>query len=117
MTDKLLDIIDTALDEMAITYNLTGHDYVKEIVFCMCIGKLDRKESFSKVVYPYISEKFNTKPANVERCVKTVVVKSWNRSSDYAKIKNIGYSSIECSKPPSNKRFLIALAEEIDKKR
>ena len=108
--------IDYAFDELGITADLTGSDYMREIIFSVCVEKYGRKDSFVKIVYPDIAEKFNTNAANVERCIRTAISKSWERSSDEDKRNNLCKWAARSKSAFSNKEFILILAENISRK-
>ena len=104
--------IREALIRVGAEQHLSGYRYLAEGVR-RTLEDRNVLHGITKILYPDLAKQFGTTPSCVERAIRGVVVKAWDRTTaeqrhDYFKGLFDGYEA-----PPSNAPFISAVAEFI----
>ena len=112
MTIELEKEIAYILKQVGVQQNLSGYRYIKHAVG-LIIEDEDILNHITKKLYPAIAEKFNTKPACVERCIRHAIdIMYLSMNEDMHRYIFGNSISLNKNKPASS-HFLAALAEAV----
>ncbi|MCL1807675.1 MAG: sporulation transcription factor Spo0A [Oscillospiraceae bacterium] len=108
LENRITDIIH----EIGIPAHIKGYQYVREaIIFAVhnpaAIG------SVTKVLYPYVAEKFGTTASRVERAIRHAIEVAWDRG-DLDTLQSIfGYTVSNIKGKPTNSEFIAMIADRL----
>lgn len=111
---EVYERICSALSELEITPNYCGYGYIRDILEMLTDSSEDRCR-MTKSIYPSIARSYGTTSSCVERGIRTVINKSWQRMSSETKVKYFGLHSPFVSKSPTNSQFIFIVAERISR--
>lgn len=111
--DHCEQAIMIALDEMRITPNYLGYNYIKDILMMILTGRKGF-DTLSKSVYPAIAEKYGVSAASVEHSIRTAVKNAWNKGDKRLFSRYLGVSITNSEHVPSNRVFLFTVANTIE---
>lgn len=109
---EVFERVCAALGELEITPNYCGYAYIRDMIV-MLIDSPDKRGAMTKSIYPGIAKRYDTNSACVERGVRTVVRKSWQKMMPETKIKYFGVHSQYMTKCPTNSCYVFTIAERI----
>ena len=90
------------VNEIGISYNLLGRDYIIEgLKFAMFHDKF----SMSKELYPYLADIFDSEPRRIERSVRHAIKTAFDKKSDLL----LEIFSYDVNSVASNKEFFYGL--------
>ncbi|MBE7017665.1 MAG: response regulator [Ruminococcaceae bacterium] len=109
--------IDEILLKIGIMPHLMGYSYLKAAL-SMTYEDRELLLGVTKVLYPELAKRFDTSPANLERCIRSAIEIAWKEGG---RRKRDEYFSDEIwispDKKPGNTRFMRMVLEIIDRKR
>ena len=88
-----------------------GYKYLKDAILMLCDENCDCT-SFTKNIYPVIADKYGTTPQNIEKNIRSAVIKIYEANSRDDLEKILGKSPI-ISEKPSNVKFITFCAEKL----
>lgn len=100
-------IVKEKLLELGLKVSQKGYHYIKEGVI-RCIEEPALLHSMSQHLYPAIADTFNTTFAAAERAIRHAIDGAWDGGNIEAFYKHFGKTG-----KPTNKEFIMRLAEEI----
>ncbi|HBL84162.1 MAG: hypothetical protein A2Y17_12925 [Clostridiales bacterium GWF2_38_85] len=101
MKFNMKSCIDKIIDDLGITHQLCGCNYIK---FCiMYILENDAEASLTKEIYPACAKYYNCSIESVDRSIRFCIKRNWiyGNSSKQAEIFD-GYVNYESAYPSSN---------------
>ncbi len=109
--------IDEVLLKIGIMPHLMGYSYLKAAL-AMSYEDRELLLGVTKVLYPALAKRFDTSPANLERCIRSAVEIAWR---DPGKRRRDEFFADEAwtspDKKPGNTRFIRMALEQLDRKR
>lgn len=107
--NELRKIISDYLNNLGISTNYLGFNYIKEIVVKV-IEDRRRLKSFNSKIYPQLAIKYNTPVINIERNIRNAInaINAQKNDELYKDIMNFAHNRV-----PSNKQFITWLVEKI----
>ncbi len=115
--DELERDIDEVLLRIGIMPHLMGYGYLKAAL-AMAYEDRELLLGVTKVLYPALAKRFDTSPANLERCIRSAVEIAWREAGRIRRdefFADEGWNSPD--KKPGNTRFMRMALELIDRKR
>lgn len=113
---KLNAEIDLKVTEMlallGFNSGMHGYGYLREAIFMIAMNSNGRF-NFSKVIYPKISEKFDTSTACVERAIRVSIKSAWNNISPSIKDMFFNGNSLKNKTKPTNNEFMLTVGNYI----
>lgn len=101
--------ITNLLHELGLPSDMKGYKYIKEGI--RLIYKDSKTKSFTKEVYPYIADKYDSNIRNVERAIRHAIDISWNRGNWDTIEEIFGYSIDQDKAKPTSKEYIITIAD------
>ena len=101
-------LIQTVLNEIGISRNYKGYNYIFYGLILLLDGEAVLT-SITKSLYGKIAEKYNTRPANVERNIRTVKDGVWSRNGKHPIFRG-------CHVWPNNGEFMESLLSEVERR-
>lgn len=104
--------VSKLLHDLGMPSHIKGYQYIRDAIKLMhsnpkVIGGI------TKVVYPYIANKYQTTSSRVERAMRHAIEVSWSRG-DYDLMDEIFGHSVDFDKAkPTNSEFLATIADKI----
>lgn len=95
-----------------ITPNNMGFRYLKESVK-LCISNPNMLTNITKMLYPAVAEKFDTKSTRVERDIRHVIELAWSRGKIQNLNKVFGLNIFDTKNKPTNSEFIALLADKL----
>ena len=88
----------------------TGYHFLKEAIALVAayIQNDDLQFQFENDIYPAVAEKYNAKPRNVERNIRSTIKEAWEQNP--VTLMDYGFKT---GKKPTNTEFVTLLAEKI----
>lgn len=108
----LHNYVSEILERLCITPNYNGFIYLREAIKMAVIEPINSR-SFSKCIYPKISAAFNSSPSSVERNIRTVIVKGWEKAPISEKSSIFGSYAAKAGWHPTNGEFILIIADKI----
>jgi len=111
LTDYKIQIsITNTLHELGVPSHIKGYQYIFEGII-VCIER--ESISFTKEIYPIIAKKYDSTISNVERSIRHAIEISWNRGN-WEIMEEFFGNSIDMEKAkPTNKEFIITIADKL----
>jgi two-component system response regulator (stage 0 sporulation protein A) len=110
--DESVEIsVTKSLQRAGISPHMSGYKYLRTAIL-YAIENPDTLNSVTKVLYPYISQKYNSTPQKVERAMRNAIDKAWKESSFNLSQVLSGYGHKK-SKRPSNSEFIAVIVDRI----
>lgn len=103
------NLIDEVLREFGINERLKGYVYLKDAI-SFVIEEPSSKRKYTTELYPFIAEKHNTKPENVERSIRNCIDVAFKCNSILEESMLIGKNG-EPIKPSNSKFIELALGK------
>lgn len=99
------------LYDLMLSPSYKGYKYLKDAILMLCDDKYDCT-SFTKNIYPVIAEKYGSTSQNIEKNIRTAIIRIYeaNSKEDFERI--LGKSPI-ISEKPSNVKFITFCAEKL----
>jgi two-component system, response regulator, stage 0 sporulation protein A len=104
--------ITEMLHKLAVAPHLKGYRYIKQAVIYVVNDK-GMLDSITYKIYPSIAERFKTKPARVERAIRSAIENAWDRCRVETMEEVFGYSLDENKGKPSNSAFIALVADKV----
>lgn len=111
---RLHNYVSNILSRLCITPNYNGFIYLREAIKMAVIEPVNTR-SFSKCVYPRISQEFHSSTASIERNIRTVIQKGWQRASLSDKADIFGTSAARSDWHPTNGEFILIIADKVNR--
>lgn len=108
----LHNYVSDILASLCITPNYNGFLYVREAIK-MAVNEPINSRKFSKTLYPKISEEFHSSASSIERNIRTVIIKGWERASIAAKSDIFGTFATNSEWRPTNGEFILVIADKV----
>lgn len=108
----LHNYVSEILASLCITPNYNGFLYVREAIK-MAVQEPLNSRSFSKTLYPKISKEFNSSASSIERNIRTVIIKGWEKASVSAKSNIFGTFATNSKWRPTNGEFILVIADKV----
>jgi len=89
-----------------------GFRYLKESVK-LCISNPNMLTNITKMLYPAVAEKFDTKSTRVERDIRHVIELAWSRGKIQNLNKVFGLNIFDTKNKPTNSEFIALLADKL----
>ena len=115
--EQLEKDVDEVLLHMGIMPHLMGYTYLKAAL-AMAYEDRDLLLGVTKILYPSLAKRFDTSPANLERCIRSAVEIAWRNVEKKSKDElsdNNGW--IMADKKPGNTRFMRIALDILERKR
>lgn len=100
------------LREFCISPLRTGFDYIVDAIMHILFSHRKKLIDFKNTVYLPISQKRQVTEASVERAMRIIIGKAWQRSSKETKLKYFSENGLT-EKCPSNSDFVLQIADYI----
>lgn len=104
-------VITDLLHKSGISPHMSGYKYLKEAVM-YTTEHPEVMNSVTKILYPYIANKFDSTPQKVERAMRSAIARAWKKV-DSNTISSLFGRRINLKKKPSNSEFIALLADKI----
>ncbi len=115
--DQLERDVDEVLLRMGIMPHLMGYTYLKNALM-MAYEDRELLLGVTKILYPELARRFDTSPANLERCIRSAVEIAWRNGEKRNKDEFSGEDGWNFTdKKPGNTRFMKMALEILDRKR
>lgn len=111
---RLHNYVSEILSRLCVTPNYNGFIYLREAIK-MAVLELVNTRSFSKCVYPRISQKFQSSTASIERNIRTVIQKGWQRAPLSDKADIFGTCAARSEWHPTNGEFILIIADKVNR--
>lgn len=109
--------IDAILLRIGIMPHLMGYKYLKAAL-AMAYEDRELLLGVTKVLYPTLAKRFDTSPANLERCIRSAVEIAWRDPGKRKRDELFADEAwISPDKKPGNTRFIRMALELLDRKR
>lgn len=105
--------IREALMRFGINSHLNGYPYLLEGIYRV-LDDRNLLHGVTKILYPDLGKLFGTTAVCVERSIRTAVSKAWNTVGAEPRRAYFGDLFDSFSRPPTNIRFITAIADFID---
>ena len=99
------------LYDLMLPPNYKGYRYLKDAILMLC-DENHECNSFTKNIYPVIAEKYGSTSQNIEKNIRSAVMKIYEVNSKEDLEKVLGKSPIIFEKP-SNVKFITFCAEKL----
>ena len=99
------------LYDLMLPPNYKGYKYLKDAILMLCDENYECN-SFTKNIYPVIAEKYGSTSQNIEKNIRSAVMKIYEVNSKEDLEKVLGKSPIIFEKP-SNVKFITFCAEKL----
>ena len=94
-----------------------GYTYLKAALQ-MAYDDRELLVGVTKVLYPELAKRFDTSPANLERCIRSAIEIAWKDVSGNKRAEYFGGELPAISeKKPGNTRFMRMVLDRIERKR
>lgn len=104
--------IEEELEHLGFSNKMLGTTYCKEAILHIVMQD-DMNVSITKVVYPYVANKYGANVSSVERNIRIAIEKVWT-SQDVRKLKELyPYEWNSSSGRPSNSEFIYNMIKKI----
>lgn len=110
--NKLHNYISEILSTFCITPNYNGYMYIREAIKMAALEPINSR-GFSTRIYPRIAKEFNVSPASIERNIRTVISKGWERASSTVKTGIFGVVASNPEWKPTNGEYILVVADKI----
>lgn len=97
---------ENIIDKLGISRKVNGYLYIKEAIF-MISKSNGFINSMTKIVYPYIANKYNTTDKNVEKSIRSCIKKSYKENK-----KNYTYMLLS-NKQPTNAELIQKISSKL----
>ncbi len=104
--------VSETLSRLCITPNYNGYVYLREAIK-MAVSDNVGTRSFSKYVYPKLAAEYNCTPSGVERNIRTVISRCWDKASAADKTEIFGTCAARPGWKPTNGEFILIVADRI----
>ncbi len=111
---QLHNYVSEILSRLCVTPNYNGFIYLREAIKMAVLEPLNSR-SFSKCVYPRLSRKFQTGTASIERNIRTVIQKGWQRAPLADKANIFGACAAYSDWRPTNSEFILIIADKVNR--
>lgn len=109
--------IEDALFQIGIMPHLMGYTYLKAALQ-MAYDDRELLVGVTKVLYPELAKRFDTSPANLERCIRSAIEIAWKDAPGNKRAEYFGSEPLAISeKKPGNTRFMRMVLDRIERKR
>lgn len=98
--------------EIGIPQNIMGYNYLR-VAVQRVVENPQYVQSICKKLYGDIAEIFNTKPARVERCIRTAIETAWSRADLDVIEYYFGNTVSGYSGKPTNSEFICLIANVV----
>lgn len=109
---KIETCIVSILKELGISVGLKGYPYLKDALM-ICVENDYEVPAMTKVLYPEIAKKHNTKPSRVERGIRYAIEISMERADPECLERIFGCSYSADKGKATNREFISVVLEEI----
>ncbi|MCR5608058.1 MAG: sporulation transcription factor Spo0A [Lachnospiraceae bacterium] len=106
-------IITEIIHEIGIPANIKGYRYLREAI-TMAIHDNDVLNGITKILYPEVAKKFETKASRVERAIRHAIEVAWERGNVDALHKYFSYTVSNGKGKPTNSEFISMIADTIN---
>lgn len=110
--NKLHNYISDILNTFCITPNYNGYMYIREAIKMAVLEPINSR-GFSTRIYPKIASEFNVSAASIERNIRTVIGKGWERASSSVKTDIFGIVASNSDWHPTNGEYILVVADKI----
>lgn len=104
--------VTTIIQNIGVPAHIKGYQYIREAVI-MVVNDEDIINAVTKVLYPALSEKFNSTPSRVERAIRHAIEVSWNRGHCEVQEEIFGYSVNSKRGKPTNSEFVAMISDKL----
>lgn len=111
-TNDLHTDITNLIRDMGVPAHVKGYQYIREAI-AMVYDNPKVMSAITKILYPTIADKFNTRPSRVERAIRHAIEISWKRGNLESIHRLFGYTvNINRSKP-TNSEYIATIADKL----
>ena len=105
-------VIARALRELGIGAHLRGYEYITASV-ALVIADRSLAHMITKVVYPTVAKRYNTKASRVERSIRHAICSAWDSPDINHRMQSAMFGKILYSgrTRPTNGQFIATLAD------
>lgn len=100
------------LHQIGIPAHIKGYFYLRKAIM-MVVEEVELLGSVTKVLYPAISEHFDTTPSRVERAIRHAIEVAWSRNNIEIIKKFFGYTIKSEKGKPTNSEFIAMMADRL----
>ncbi len=112
--NNLHNFVSDILSMLCITPNYNGFIYLRESIKIL-VNEPISSRSFSKCIYPQLSKQYNTSIASIERNIRTVIQKGWEKATLKTKAEIFGSFCASKDWRPTNGEFILVIADKISR--
>lgn len=112
--NQLHNYVSEILTKLCITPNYNGFIYLREAIKMAVLEPINSR-SFSKCVYPRLSQLYNSSPASIERNIRTVILKGWQKASLSDKSDIFGTYAVKSGWHPTNGEVILIVADKVQR--
>lgn len=110
--ETMIKEVTDILREIGIPSHLLGYQYIREAILMM-LENFGFANNVTKVLYPELAKKFETKPSGVERAMRHAIEVAWGRGNTEEIDKIFGYTVSYNKGKPTNTEFLAIVVDHI----
>lgn len=104
--------VTNAIHDVGVPAHIKGYQYVREAII-MTVKNEDVINAVTKVLYPNLSQMFDTTPSRVERAIRHAIEVAWNRGQIEVHDKIFGYTVNSNKGKPTNSEFIAMIADKL----
>ena len=105
-------IITDIIHQIGVPAHIKGYHYLREAIM-QSVLDANKLESVTKVLYPSVAKKFQTKSSRVERAIRHAIEIAWDRGNLDTLNSFFGYTINTGKGKPTNSEFVALITDKI----